>query len=855
MPAHIEITAIYRNQKFRWDDTVLIECELVEKKANQPVEVVNGQLNGRANGSSLQFASDPFDNFSEYITIKTEADEGELKPGVEYRWLGSYTNYTHPRTRKTEKQFLAKSFTRATPHGREGIVRYLVDAPWVGNVFARKLWDKFGSDAVRMLRESPLEVAAAVGLIPARAEEAAAWLEKEKRIEDCKIGLADLLAGRGFPKGTIRLAIKNWGNAAADHIRKNPYRLMLFRGCGFAKTDKLYLELKHNPAALKRQALCAWYALDSDQEGHTWQTEGYFCQKLRDRISGANCNPKAAFAIGRRAPLGSPLLAGRRDENSRVWFAEGKRARNEMTVAIKVAMMMADTSTLWPDVSGIDAADHQREQLAAALLARIGVFIGTPGTGKTRTAAQLVALIIKHYGQKMIAVAAPTGKAAVRITEAMNEYGIDLKARTIHSLLGVASHADGDGWGFEHGEHKPLPFQFIIIDESSMKDIDLLASFLRACDASTHVLFVGDTNQLPPVGHGAPLRDFIAVGVPCGELTEIWRNAGTIVKACQAIRFGKSFQPDEQLIPQAGKNLKLLEAAGGEASARRIIEAIRNIRDTKKADPIWEVQVIVAVNEKSPLSRKVMNRLLQDELNPDGESVQGSPFRVGDKIICLKNGLMPLADSFYSDDSEDDLFDSDSDDKQDKVFVANGELGCVLEVEPKRTIAQFNNPHRVIVIPRGGSDKEESAGDGEKGSGCNFDLGYAISCHKSQGSEWPIVIIALDEYPGARMVCSREWIYTGISRAKLACFLVGRLQTAYSFCKTDKLSKRKTFLVERIKEELESLSLAARTSLAARAETENDETESESGTGIEKVDIKLPVQSLPEIVIEQRATS
>lgn len=842
MAAHIEITAIYRNQRFRWDDTVLIECEVPAAAGPASEKPANGNPVDLANKALGASDFDPFSNFNSYLTVKVEADEGELKPGVEYRFLGNYTD--HP---KYGRQFHAKSFTRTTPHGREGIVRYLIEAPWIGHAFAQKLWDKFGGDAVRMMREQTEEAATAVGLIPARATEAAAWLESEKRIEDCKIALVDLLGSRGFPKGTARLAIKNWGNAAADVIRKNPYRLMLFRGCGFAKTDKLYLELKHNPAAIKRQALCAWYGLASDSEGHTWASEGSFIQDMRNRLGSADCNPKLAFKFGRRAPLGSPLLAGRRD-NGRVWFAEGRRARNEGTVAGRVASMLADPATseslLWPDVSGIDASEHQREQLKAALQAQLGVFIGTPGTGKTRTAAQLVALLIEIFGDDMVAVCAPTGKAAVRITEAMNEYGVAIKARTIHSLLGVASHVDGDGWGFEHTEKNPLRFQFIICDESSMVDCDLMASLLRACGDGTHVLFIGDTNQLPPVGHGAPLRDFIAAGVPCGELTEIWRNAGSIVKACQAIRFGQRFQVDQDIDLPNGQNLKLLESRGGLAAAKRIVEAVRKIRDAKLVDPIWDVQVIVAVNEKSPLSRKAMNGLLQDELNPHGEGCKGSPFRVGDKIICLKNGLMPVDEGPAaaggrnengSASDSDDPWDIDEDaGKDSKVFIANGELGCVLKVEPKRTIAEFQNPHRVIVIPRGGpavadksgkadsanGDSEGDSGGDEKGAGCNFDLGYAISCHKSQGSEWPIVIIALDEYPGAFRVCSREWIYTGISRAKKICFLVGRMHTAHEICKSEKLSKRKTFLVERIREERESLSLAARAGVPTEGSNE-----------------------------------
>lgn len=466
----------------------------------------------------------------------------------------------------------------------------------------------------------------------------------------------------------------------------------------------------------------------------------------------------------------------------------------------------------WPEATGIgDLSDHQREQLANSLRARIGILAGSPGTGKTYTLARLVGRLIELVGPEAIAVCAPTGKAAVRITEALDGYGIRKSASTIHRLLGVGSRTAGEGWGFVHDENNPLPQKWIIVDESSMIDTDLMASLLRACAKGTHLLLVGDVNQLPPVGHGAPLRDLIAAGVPCGELTKIERNWGAIVQACADIRDGQKWKTVSELDPDAGANLKLLPATNAAAAVETIVETIRKIRDRGLFDPIWGVQVIVAVNKKSELSRKDLNKRLQGELNPNGARIGSNPFRVGDKIVCLKNSLVPV--------SQDAPPDANRDASDGKVFVANGEQGRVVSVAEKLTTVAMDAPKRLIKIPRGTengdgrqseremakdarraangeADEEEQA---STGTGCSWDLAYAISCHKSQGSEFPVVIVALDEYPGARRVCSREWLYTAISRAKQICLLVGKRHIADGMCVQRAITKRKTFLKERIK--------------------------------------------------------
>ncbi len=423
---------------------------------------------------------------------------------------------------------------------------------------------------------------------------------------------------------------------------------------------------------------------------------------------------------------------------------------------------------------------HQRDELACALSRPIGVLAGTPGTGKTYSMGAVVASLVHQHGQNVVAVCAPTGKAAVRLSSALSRFGVPLTARTIHSLLEVGRNGhDGDGWGFQRCASNPLEQQFVIVDEASMLDTDLFASLLDALSPGSHLLLVGDPYQLPPVGHGAPLRDLIASGVvPVGLLAEIRRNAGSIVRACAAIKDGQRFEANIESDIEAGKNLQMIE----QDEPVRQTESLTSLFSYCSRwglNSTWDVQVLVPTNDSGVLGRKELNQRLQAELNPNGERCECNPYRVGDKIICLRNHWA-LSERQHG--------------PQQEVYVANGEQGSAEIVEAKHTIAVFANPARVIRIPHG--KPQRSRESDEAGSNSDFDLGYAITCHKSQGSEWPVVIVMIDAGPGARRVCSREWLYTAISRASQLCVLIGREGVAQQMAKRPALDRRKTFLAE-----------------------------------------------------------
>lgn len=715
------------------------------------------------------------------VVIKGEAAVGELKPGIEYRFYGHTVNHW-----KHGQQFAFASYVVQEPATAEGVVAYLRQCDGIGPSTAWAMWDVFGPDAVRKLREDPIGVATAVPRFSAaKARAASDFLSQFASVERAKLDLIALMNGRGFPKKTIDRAIQKWGSAAAHIIRRDPHYLMAFRGCGFLGTDKMYCEIGRNPARIKRQALCAWHAISRDQEGHTWFPLSQAHQAIRASVAGASPRPERATELALR----SGMLELKHDRGSE-WIAEGRKARSEE----RLARFLDDArreSSFWPDVLQlVGVSDHQREELAKALSGPVGILCGSPGTGKTHTAGALLRRIVDLFGLECVAACAPTGKAAVRLTESLLKHEVPLQATTIHRLLEISSSEDG-GWNFLHNERNPLPFRFVLIDESSMIDTDLAASLLAARAPGTCFLFLGDTNQLAPVGHGAPLRDMIAAGMPCGELREIQRNSGRIVKTCAEIRDHRRFSAAPKFDLDAGENLMVLQKNDPDEQVAALTNFLNRLRSTGH-DATWDVQVLTAMNKKSKLARKPLNAVLQGFLNPDGERVSGNPFRLGDKVINLKNGWFPSLDPTHPEVNDDG-----------KVFVANGELAEVVKIEPARTIVRLRSPDRTVIIPHGQKEEadEEKAGDDgasdSAGAASSWDLGYAISTHKSQGSEWPIVVVMLDA--AARRMITKNWIYTAISRAKTMCLLIGPKSIADEAARKDGL-RRKTLLVERLRD-------------------------------------------------------
>lgn len=796
-----EIAAVPLDERFRRDSFVILTA-----RQAPPVKV----------GLPRQFS------------LLGDAEPGELKAALPYRFWGRWEPANH-----YGQSFRFDSFAPAQPHGRAGVVGYLQQARHIGEVYAGLLWEDFGADAVRVLREEPERAAAAIGprFSIEKAREAAADLAKLAAAENLTIQLMDLFAGRGFGRSCVRQALKLWGAKAIEVLTRDPHRAQALRGVGFIKADKFYLDLGKNPAKLKRQAYCLSYATlkASDQQGHVWVPWEEGVEYLRAAVAGTDVLPEKALTLATRGRL----LKTKRDARGRLWAADMRRAAAEEYVCRHLIDALAGETIEWPELDGPEFAeltDHQREQLRLALSGPVAILGGRPGTGKSFTLVRLVRAILAQHG-RCVSVMAPTGKAAQRVKELMAEARLTgVKPTTIHSGLGVAKVDEG-GWQFQHDERNPLNCRFLIVEEASMLGTGLLRSLLAARARGCGVLFVGDVNQLPPVEYGAPLRDMIAAGLPYGELREIHRNAGTIVRVCSAIVDGQPWQPDEQIDLQAEggpKNLVLVPA--GKASAPTAVRhLLETLRDTSPYDPVWDVQVLVAVNDRSTLSRKILNRQLQDLLNPQPGD-RKTPFRVGDKVIQLRNSFLQLAVSKPSrlQRVNTTTFEitrpNEWSPSDETTLIANGEIGRVIHAEEKKTVVVFPSSDKPVIVFRGSrrnadadDDGPETTGehakatgkrdpqtDGERtDTGCDLDLAFAVTTHKMQGSQAPIVIVCLDEYPGATGefgVCDLAWLYTAFSRAQKAVFAVGMKHTADTMCRRTFINRRKTFMQETLRE-------------------------------------------------------
>jgi exodeoxyribonuclease V alpha subunit len=391
---------------------------------------------------------------------------------------------------------------------------------------------------------------------------------------------------------------------------------------------------------------------------------------------------------------------------------------------------------------------------------------------------------------------------------------VPVATSTIHSLLiacGAMSldGADGDDMDGFGGVEGMLDCKWLVVDESSMIDTNLMAVLLAAVPTGCHVLFVGDPYQLPPVGHGSPLRDLIAASLPCGELTQVRRNAGQIVHACLRIKNGEDFETTDRIDQDAEppRNLRLIHAKDEAAQADMLSMALGGM---KAFHPVWGCQVIVARNKGGQVTRRPLNERLQALLNPEGYTATGNPFRVGDKVICLKNSKQQVVDFDGSQDETDPAIvrdprsyltrysvDHDTGHREPvQVKVMNGEIGRVVAVGASQMVVRFSERDELIRVPMGKSDKSEEKEDDDNGRGCNFDLGYAVTCHKLQGSEAPCVIVMADAQGGG--VATREWWYTAVSRAAKVCLIVGSRAVVDKQRVRVSMTRRKTFLVEQL---------------------------------------------------------
>lgn len=427
----------------------------------------------------------------------------------------------------------------------------------------------------------------------------------------------------------------------------------------------------------------------------------------------------------------------------------------------------------WPDPYPIpDLSDHQRQELQKALAGKVGILTGCPGAGKTYCLALVMRQLLADHDPEDILVCCPTGKAAVRASESMQRYRIRVQATTIHRALGV--QVTGDGFRFAKNADDPLAKKFVIVDEASMLGTGMANSLLAAIPSEACLLLIGDHHQLPSVEPGAVLRDMIASGLPHGDLREIHRNSGRIVECCRSIRDGGPFLSSANPSYFAGpaQNLRHIKCRTNEQIAAEVQKLIESISAGVAVDAVWGTQVITPLNEGTPVARKELNDQLQQQLNPYGQRL-GS-FRFGDKVMCLRN-------KFYTTTTNEE------------EFVCNGQLGVLVESGEKDVV------HVTLRLP-GWHEQETTICVPVSELRDSWDLAYAISIHKSQGSSWPVVLMVLDQSGRGRYMANRQLVYTGLSRAEDYCVVLGSTESIQEAIRKDAATHRVTGLVHDLTE-------------------------------------------------------
>jgi len=698
------------------------------------------------------------------MKVRVKGRSDCLTPGLTYRFYGQWLQH-----KEHGWQFSVFTHTFDTPIDRRGVIAYLKTAPFIGQAIAERIWDEFGQDSLWMMRRHPEECAKKIRVLHSvEARHASEFLNKHSTVERVRADLMGLFDGNGIPLRAVDPCIEKWGNQAAVLVKQNPYLLLKLNriGVGWAKAHAFYKAMGR-PLKLKCFVFCLEHALS--EISNTWISELH-AKDILDAFSTSN-NFDRVLKLGTKVGV----LDSRRDSDGKLWIAKASHAADERSIAQNIHRLLGAGDSEFKIKKG-DLSVHQHAELKKALKKKVGVLQGSPGTGKTYSLAHLVKQLIPAVGLNQIAIITPTGKAAARANQMLANANIrNIEAKTIHRFLKPDGDFQQDGWRFAHGVDNWVTEKFVICEEASMNGVEITARLLEALPDGCRLLLVGDTDQLPPIAHGAVLRDIIQseeVGV--GTLTLIHRNSGRIVKACRDLRVEGVLRPNEGPIDYSqGENFAFMQEYG----IRRIMR-MESFYDSmivqKKVDVIGDILVITAMNEKSPVSRAILNRVLQEKLNPNGYKDKKGYFRVGDKVICRRNEVYKALDGSGKPTSN-------------QVMVANGEMGRIRSIDRKS---------ETMTIDLLGFEVRSYS----SGVNCQFELAYAITCHLAQGAEIPYVVTMVDDSPAACRFMSREWFTTAISRAGTLQIMIGSREAAEACCRKTVLGNRKTFLAEEIRD-------------------------------------------------------
>ncbi|MGN0941913.1 MAG: ATP-dependent RecD-like DNA helicase [Selenomonadaceae bacterium] len=678
--------------------------------------------------------------------------------GQEVELKGTWVE--HPRF---GSQFKATHIKIAAPSSAEGIERFLASGviTGVGKAMAKRLVKKFGVETLDVIEHEPSRLREIPGIGKKTAKKIHDSYAEQSELRDIMLwleshGVSGTFAGRIYQK---------YGSFSINVLEQEPYRLASeVTGIGFLTADRIALAMDIEPDDEHRIAAGVNFTLESVASyGHVCVPAPLLMQKaaallrvsvemvryvMRKMVSDS----RLFFTVANGETLIYPHY---------LYMAETETARllNEINKKAEVFDVDAPEALVeeWEKRDGIELAERQRDAIVGALKNGVFVLTGGPGTGKTTVVRGMLS-VLERLGLT-VELGAPTGRAAKRLAESTGR-----EAQTVHRMLeaqgSTASHNDDDDdfASFARDEDAPLEADVIILDEVSMMDIVLMRHFLAAVPRGAHVIFVGDVDQLPAVGPGSVLKDILRSGViPSVRLTEIFRQAekSVIVMNAHAINGGR------MPVCEMGSAFEFRDCPTDSDAAAEIVKLCTTELRANGVNVLRDVEVL------SPMHRLEcgvdnLNKLLQDALNPHREGVAEkrsgvTVFRVGDKVMQTKNNYQKHVfngDVGFIDDIQDD-----------------GEL--VVSYDDGELMVNYKSGELIELVPA-----------------------YAMSVHKSQGSEYPIIIMPL--VMGHRIMMQRNLIYTAITRAKERVILVGDRRALELAVRNDKTRRRYTLLAERL---------------------------------------------------------
>lgn len=675
------------------------------------------------------------------------------------------------------RQFSVESFDRALPAEEGDILRYLASGAvkGIGPKTAQKIVEKFGSDSFDIIENNPEWLADIPGISMQKAKSIGESFRSISGSREFMMFSRDF-----FSSSTAMKIYKKWGSAAIDRIRLNPYSLCdTFRGIGFKRADVIASTIGVPRDAAERVEAGVLHVLSTEasRNGHTCLPLDTLkeCALALLFSSDTACLPRLSEIIEKMSE----------EDKLRVYNAEGEvyvYHPHIYEAESYVAKKLCELSRLCPSMSErdiellidksesysrINYAPMQRHAISEALKGGVMVLTGGPGTGKTTIIKGL--LNIFESLDYSVCLAAPTGRASKRMSESTSH-----EAKTIHRLLEM-EYSDELEARFMRNKSNPIEEKVIIIDEASMIDTLLMEALLCAVRGGSKLIFIGDSNQLPSVGCGSVFGDVIDSGVfRVVRLNEVFRQAQTSTIITNAHRINLGQMPE---ISSKGTDFFFLERSEDTAVAKTIVELVtKRLPKTYGAGVANRLQII-SPSRKGAAGTEAINAMLQQALNPAGEGkrerkVRNFIFRTGDRVMQTKNN--------YQIEWNTTLGESG-------FGVFNGDIGTIESIDAENESMTVNFDDKRCEYEFSMLDELEHA--------------YAITVHKSQGSEYPVVIIPV--YHCAPMLRSRNLLYTAVTRASGMVILVGDRDVLREMVENDYHAERCTMLSRMIEKEAE----------------------------------------------------